>query len=402
MSAPDRARAALVIVGAGVCAALHLGKLPPAIPALQQALGVTLVEAGFLLSLVQVAGMTAGLALGVLADGFGLRRSMLAGLVVLALASALGGMASSVPMLMGLRAVESMGFLLTVLPGPGLLRQLVPPSRLARVMGIWGAYMPLGAATALLLGPLAIEALGWRTWWWLLAALAVAMALLVLRGIPADALGPRPATTLPWLQRLRHTLAAPGPWLLALSFACYSSQWLGVIGFLPTIYRDAGIAPALGGVLTAVAAAVNIVGNVGSGWLLHHGWPAPRLLAIGFVTMALACVLAFAEFGQPGALRYAAVLVFSMVGGVIPGTLFALVVHAAPGEHTLSSTVGWMQQWSSLGQFGGPPIVAWVAERSGGWSMTWVATGIGSLAGLWLAGRIARLLAQRARVRSPH
>jgi len=27
---------------------------------------------------------------------------------------------------------------------------------------------------------------------------------------------------LPWTQRLRHTLAAPGPWLLALTFACYS------------------------------------------------------------------------------------------------------------------------------------------------------------------------------------
>jgi MFS family permease len=398
---PERARAALIIVGAGVCAALHLGKLPPAIPVLQQALGVTLVEAGFLLSLVQLAGMTAGLAFGVLADGFGLRRSMLTGLVVLALASALGGMAREVPMLMALRAVESMGFLLTVLPAPGLLRQLVPPARLARVMGIWGAYMPLGAASALLLGPLAIQALGWRAWWWLLAALTVTVALLVMRAVPGDTQGPRPATALPWLQRLRHTLAAPGPWLLALSFACYSSQWLGVVGFLPTIYRDAGIAPALGGVLTAVAAAVNIVGNVSSGWLLHHGWPAPRLLAIGFVTMALACVLAFAEFGQPAALRYAAVLVFSMVGGVIPGTLFALVVQVAPGEHTLSSTVGWMQQWSSLGQFSGPPIVAWVAERSGGWSMTWAATGAGSLVGLWLAARIARVLAQRERVQSP-
>ena len=66
---------------AGVSAALHLGKLPPAVPALHDALGISLVEAGFLLSLVQLAGMTLGLLVGLVADALGLRRSMLAGLV---------------------------------------------------------------------------------------------------------------------------------------------------------------------------------------------------------------------------------------------------------------------------------------------------------------------------------
>ncbi|MFN9944845.1 MAG: hypothetical protein ACK56I_35805, partial [bacterium] len=48
----------------GVVAALHVGKLPPAVPVLRDALGVTLVEAGFLLSAVQAAGMVLALALG--------------------------------------------------------------------------------------------------------------------------------------------------------------------------------------------------------------------------------------------------------------------------------------------------------------------------------------------------
>jgi MFS family permease len=152
--------------------------------------------------------------------------------------------------------------------------------------------------------------------------------------------------------------------LLAGSFACYSGQWLAVVGFLPTIYRQAGVGAAMTGVLTALAAAANIVGNVGAGRLLHRGWPPPRLLALGFVTMAAAAVLAFAAIGQPAWARYAAVLLFSAVGGLIPGTLFALVVRLAPGEHTLSSTVGWMQQWSALGQFAGPPLVAWLLRRT--------------------------------------
>ncbi|MCX7271429.1 MAG: MFS transporter, partial [Burkholderiales bacterium] len=76
-----------VIVLAGVCAALHVGKLSPALPTLQTALHISLVQAGFLLSAVQLAGMTLGLAVGLSADGLGLRRSMLTGLALLCFAS---------------------------------------------------------------------------------------------------------------------------------------------------------------------------------------------------------------------------------------------------------------------------------------------------------------------------
>ncbi|MEO5738953.1 MAG: MFS transporter, partial [Variovorax sp.] len=84
--------AALAVIAAGVGVALHLGKLPPAVPALQVSLGLTLVEAGFMLSLVQLAGMTLGLAVGLAADTIGLRRSMLIGLSIVTLASLLGGL----------------------------------------------------------------------------------------------------------------------------------------------------------------------------------------------------------------------------------------------------------------------------------------------------------------------
>ncbi|MFY9512765.1 MAG: MFS transporter, partial [Rubrivivax sp.] len=113
----------------------------------------------------------------------------------------------------------------------------------------------------------------------------------------------------------------------------------------------------------------------------------------GFVAMALAAAFTFAWPALPPALRFAAVLLYSGLGGLIPATLFALAVRLAPGEHTLSTTVGFVQQWSAIGQFAGPPIVAWVASRAGGWQWTWLATGACSLAGLLLTAAIARRLA---------
>ncbi|TXC65383.1 MFS transporter [Piscinibacter aquaticus] len=388
------ARAARLVFLAGVCAALHVGKLPPAIATLREALGMTLVEAGFLLSLVQAAGMAAGIAFGVLADAMGLKRSMLVGLMLLALASALGAASQGVTMLLVLRAVEGFGFLMVVLPAPGLIRRLVDGPRLPRWLGVWGTYMPLGAALGLLAGPLWIAAFGWRSWWLALGMLSAAMALALWRGVAEPAAGTlaAPSGIVPRLQR---TLGASGPWLVAVSFALYSSQWLAVIGFLPTIYVGAGIGAAATAVLTALAAAVNMVGNLGAGRLLQRGVAPPRLLATGFIVMALAAAAAFAGSegaGLPPTLRYAAVLAFSMTGGMVPATLFAVAMRVAPGEDTVSTTVGWMQQWSAFGQFAGPPIAAWLAARAGGWHWTGWATGTASLLGVALSVLLARRL----------
>ena len=73
-------------------------------------------------------------------------------------------------------------------------------------------------------------------------------------------------------------------------------------------------------------------------------------------------------------------------------TLFSLAVRLAPDEASVSTTVGWMQQLSALGQFLGPPLVAWVAAAAGGWHWTWVATGSCCLLGLVVAQRIHRQL----------
>lgn len=393
--------AALIVIAAGICAALHVGKLAPAIAALQQAMGLSLVQAGFLLSGVQIAGMCLGVAFGVVADGLGARRSMVLGLSLLAVASAAGALATSAAWLMALRALEGFGFLLVALPAPGLLRRLVPPGRVSRVLGLWGAYMPFATALALLLGPLWIGWLGWRAWWWLMAGLSAWMAWLLARRVGDTAATPSPtqAPGLSWSSRLASTLSAPGPWLVAVSFAMYASQWLAVVGFLPTIYTQAGVPGPLMGLLTALAAGVNILGNVGSGRLLQAGVAPPRLLAIGFGVMALAAMAAFAggpEGGLAPALRYLAVLLFSGVGGLIPATLFALAVRLAPSEHTLSTTVGWVQQWSSLGQFAGPPLVAWVAGLAGGWHYTGLVTGLCSAVGLVLSGALARQIRLQA------
>ena len=72
-------------------------------------------------------------------------------------------------------------------------------------------------------------------------------------------------------------------------------------------------------------------------------WPAPRLLYAGYGAMAAGAMLAFAPWTAEtsagvAAIRYAGVLMFSAVGGLVPGTLFSLAVRLAPDDATVSTT----------------------------------------------------------------
>lgn len=380
---------AAIVYLAGFAASLNVGKLPPSLPVLQQSLGMSLVQASLLVSAFQVAGMCLGMFGGLLADRFGARRVMACGLAVLAAASALGATAGQASTLLACRALESAGFILTVLPGPVLLRRVVPPQRMSVMLGVWGSYMPAGMVTALLATPWLMQAAGWQAAWWVAAVAVAAVCALLLWLVPPDgaAAGGAPVRigTL-----ARETLAAPGPWLLALAFGLYAGQWMVVFSFLPTIYQAAGIAPATAASLSALGVAVNLVGNVASGALLHRGVSRAAMLAAGALTMGAGAWVAFGS-GWPFAWQYGAVLAFSCVGGLIPGSLFTATPRFAPHAGAVSTTTGMMQQGSNIGQFLTPPAVAAVASASGGWHHTWWVTGAMATACLLVAWRIGRL-----------
>jgi MFS family permease len=391
---PDHARAALFLVLVGICAALHIWKLPPALPQLQADFHLGLVASGFLLSVVQMGGMLLGLPVGLLAERIGLRRCIILGLGILSIASATGAVFDSGLMVLLGRAVEGVGFLMVVMPIPALIRRLVRPQHLSRIMGLWGCYMPLGTVLILLAGSWILNFGHWQILWLLLAALTALCLALVVRLVPADRITAPPGHSISPTAFASTTLKSVNAWLVALTFGMYSGQWIAIIGFLPTIYAAQGISGTTAGLLTAIVAGSNAIGNLSAGRLLHRGVAAWQLLVLGLATMIVCAWGAFGA-GLPASGQFVAVLLFSLVGGLVPATLFVLALTLAPTPQTASATIGWMQQCSSLGQFAGPPLVAWVVHTAGNdWQWTWVATSTLSALGILLA------LAIRTRTRA--
>ena len=99
---------------------------------------------------------------GGLADDRGRKRVFLTGLVVFAAASALCGVAPSVPLLIAARALQAVGGALLVPASLALLLPEFPLAKRATAVGLWGAVGAVAAATGPSIGALLVEGPGWR------------------------------------------------------------------------------------------------------------------------------------------------------------------------------------------------------------------------------------------------
>lgn len=372
----------LWIIAAGFVAAMHVGKLPPAVPVLQAELGISLVQASFLLSLVQVAGMCMALVLGSYTAKIGLKRCVLLGLSLLAFASFTGGFVQEFPALLALRVVEGFGFLLITLSGPAFIRQLVPLEQLQAKMGLWSAYMGGGMGIGLLCTPFLINSMGWQGVWICFGILSLALAAVIYRVIPAVQTHTQLVAV---FDLIKLTLKHPPAWILAAIFGVYAGQWLSLVGFLPSIYQQYQIPLAVAGALTAIVAIANAVGTFVCGLMLQRGLRPQTLVQTGFATL-MVCALSFYLLREflPFILQFILVLSFSLFGGLVAAVVFSQVLNFSAKPIAITTTIGLVLQFSATSQFLLPPLIASIVLATGGWFWVGILMASMSLIGMLL------------------
>jgi len=88
--APTRWPQVALIVLVGTMAGSQIGKVAPSLPAIRADLGLDMVDAGWIASVSTGTAVALGLAGGLLADRFGHRNTLVPGLLLTALGSAIG------------------------------------------------------------------------------------------------------------------------------------------------------------------------------------------------------------------------------------------------------------------------------------------------------------------------
>ena len=359
-------RAVAAIVAAGVVSAYHLGKVPIAAMQLQAGLGLSLGMLGALGATFALLGAVGGVLAGTVVARMDDRRMLVAGLAATVLGTAVAlAQQGSFAMLLASRVVEGLGFLLITVSGPAVIARVVLLRDRNRAMALWSCFMPGGIALAMLTGPWLG---GWR-WLWVAAALASGViAALVCWRVPAA--GRAGASTsagtgdaAPLRSRLSDVLRSE-PLALAATFALYSLMFFALFSFLPVLLQERMHAsPAAVGLLTAIASAANIAGNLAAGvWLKKVG----RAVLVRTAAAAMAvCALGIFLPGLDPVASFGLCLLFSAAGGLVPSSLLASVpqVTATPAHATLA--VGLLMQGSNLGQALGPVLVGTVVDRHG-------------------------------------
>ncbi len=351
-------------LAAGVVAAGFVGKLPPALPALRDELGLSLVAAGWVVSTFNTVAVVAAVAFGVGADRVGALR-FAAGAVVLLAAGGVGGaLAPSTEWLLASRVLEGAGFLALAVAAPALIFAATAPADRRLTLGLWSAYMPFGMAITMVAAPLALAWIGWRGLW-----LAVVAAMLVCTGaLFAQARRyPQPPASGRTLRAIVEALRRPGPWWAAAAMGCYTAQWTAVMVWLPTfLVQTRGASVPAAALVTAAVVAVNVPGTLTGTWLLQRHVPRGPLICAAAVAMAASGIGIFAD-AAPDWLRLGACFAFSYLGGVTPPATFTSTHTYARSPSQVASLQGLIMQVSNLGQLIGPPAVAAVVAATGRW-----------------------------------
>ena len=388
--------AVLAIVGAGVVAALQVGKVIIAAPLLRRDMGLDLAAVGSLTAVFSVLGMVGGIAAGGVIARFGARRMLLLGLAATALGTAAGAAAPGYGALLASRVLEGLGFLMITVAGPAALQRLVTPARRDLAFALWSCYMPGGMAVAMLASQAFAD---WHAYWWCAGAAALlALACVALLAPPSAA-----GASLSWRglrQDTIDTLGTAGPVLLSLTFMLYSLMFFALFSFLPVLLMERlGLSLVQAGLYSAIATAANVIGNLGAGMLLARGWRRSTLIAIACASMALIALLIFRS-GAPAMTIFLLCVAFSAVGGLIPATLLGSAPLLAPRPALAAASVGLVMQGSNLGQVIGPVTVGAVIDRHGWPSAAWVvvAAGAGGLLIAWGLRRLGRRASHAARL----
>ena len=170
-----------VIASAHLMAVLDTTVMFVALPSVQHALGMTDTARQWVVTAYTLAFAALLLLGGRLADRLGARRTLIAGVIGFALASAVGGAAVNGTMLITARAVQGAFAAVLVSSTKSLLITVYSgENERARAVGIFTATLTAGAATGLILGGVLTSELSWR---WCLYV-NVAASLVAIIGAP--------------------------------------------------------------------------------------------------------------------------------------------------------------------------------------------------------------------------
>ena len=302
------------------------------------------------------------LILGPLADRYGRKPCLIAGLVLYTGASVACALATSIEMLIAARFVQALGAGAGPLVGRAVIRDIYGAAGAGRMMGYVMAFFGIGAIVTPILGGLAVDTLGWRANFYIAASYGALLLAASLALLPETMPAHTPGAPLARFGRGFGTLLADRRFIVVAASGCLIASamftWIAgssfvvqsvfghsatthglvyagtVAGFVVMSLVSARLAPRLGsyrllGIGSVIAAAAGVAGALlGAGvtmtlilvlipmtaMAMGHGFTLPQSMAASVAPFPQRAATASALFGF---LQYGFNSIIVMVNGAL-------------------------------------------------------------------------------------
>lgn len=402
---PARWTLGLVSVGL-VLAALNLRPAITSLGALLEEVTADLhmsgTVAGVLTSVPPLCFAVFGITAPRLARRFGPTAVVCAGMAAILAGLLLRPLATGTAGFLAASALALMGIAVSNILMPVIVKRYFP-DRIGSMTGLYSMALALGTSLAAALTVPMTDALGgdWRLGlgvWAVLAALAVLPWLPLVkdrnapapteRGIPAQARAATAPAAAPASAAPRPMYRSRTAWALACFFGLQATGAYITMGWMPQIFRDAGVPASTAGVLLAVTMVMGVplafvIPRLASR-MRHQG---PIVVALGTCGLAGYTGLLLAPAG--GAWLWAVLLGVSNCAFPLALTMIGMRSRSGAGVVRLSA---FAQSVGYLISIPGPLLVGVLYQHSGGWGVP-----IALMAGLMIPQMIVGTLAGRDR-----
>lgn len=362
-----------------------LASVSPVLDEIMGDLGLTAAGGGAITTAMVVCLGVLGPLAPLLARRFGLDRTLMAGLLILA-AGVMLRSAGSVPALYAGAAVAGMAIAVMNVAMPGVVKQHFP-SRVGLFTGIYVSGLVLGSAAASgLMIPLErATGYGWRGVTAMAAIPALAAAALwlpqALRRPARSEVAPRPFAP---LLRARMT------WYVSAYMGLQSLTFYVMLAWLPTIFKDAGLPADQAGYLLGLTSLAQVAATLAVPILagrarsqVSYVTAATLITVVGYLGVLLA----------PATLPWLWMIVLGVGQGASIALALLIITLRAPDPVSVTALSAVAQSVGYVLAALGPLVVGALHQFSGGWTLPLLA-GLGAcglqLAAGFLAGRPAK------------
>jgi predicted MFS family arabinose efflux permease len=351
----------------GIMTAFNMFKAPPLFPSLIPELGFTDATIGWVMSMFSMIGVVLAFPAGAILNKLGIKKSLIITGASLVIGSAIGALATNVPVILASRFIEGIGMGLISVVGPASIASLIPQKKQGLAMGLWAIWFPFGVVLGMNSAP-AIEALaGWRAVWWIVAALSLLSLLFV---IFVYAQPPQEAQTGAVEQKAVDVKPDYRSIVfVAIAFMAWNIINAGAVsGFYPSFLQaQHGMDPQTAGFVASITSLLVLALGPLSG-LVSDKLRTRKWLMV--FAMATAAVLSFFAFGDNLPLVWVFLIVMALASAAMPTGVFSIVPELAKKPAAIGTGMAIVAFFQNIGgMVGSAAFGPLVAHPAIGWNL---------------------------------